>query len=109
MALRLPVGARMPSGPRLRFTPRKLSRPGRGSHVITKSCLLIALLAALVAAPVLGLSSANPTVTLRIPIKSAGVKNCEPLDRLYGNLPLQFEPNQGQADPGFDFVTRGAG
>ncbi len=27
----------------------------------------------------------------------------------YGNLPLRFEPNQGQAAPGVDFVSRGAG
>ena len=84
-------------------------RPGRGPHMITKSCLLVALLAALVTAPVQGLSSANATVTPRIPINSGGVKDCEPLNKLYGNLPLQFEPNQGQADPRFDFVTRGAG
>jgi Beta-propeller repeat/Domain of unknown function (DUF4214) len=77
--------------------------------MITKSCLLITLFAALVAAPVQGLSSANLPVAQRTLINPAGVKGREPFDKLYGNLPLQFEPNRGQADPRFDFVTRGAG
>ena len=76
--------------------------------MITKSCLLIAILLALVVAPYQGLSAASPPVVPRTPIiNRAGVKNS--LNKLYDNLPLQFEANQGQADPRFDFVSRGAG
>lgn len=77
--------------------------------MITKLCLLIVLLAALVAAPVQVLTSANRTAVRCNFITSGGLKTGEPLNKIYDNLPLQFEPNQGQADPGFDFVTRGAG
>lgn len=75
----------------------------------TKSCLLIVLLSALVAAPILGLSSAGSPVATRSFMDPAGLKTRGRLNAVHGNLPLQFEPNQGQADPRFDFVSRAPG
>jgi hypothetical protein len=63
--------------------------------MITKYSLLIALLSALVAAPVQELSSVSSVVAPRTLINPAGVKNRGQVNALYGHLPFQFESNQG--------------
>src|SRR5579862_2786326 len=50
-----------------------------------------------------------PAVLGRVPLKSNPVKSKPDARALLSQLPLIFEPNQGQTDSSVKFVSRGAG
>jgi hypothetical protein len=57
------------------------------------------------------LLAAFPACSLTLPVAAQSISpvRSRSLTESYGRLPLSFEPNLGQADPGISFVARGRG
>src|SRR5437870_802449 len=48
-------------------------------------------------------------LALAAPLSRPDAANQARLGQAYGQLPLSFEPNQGQVDPQVNFLSRGSG
>ncbi|MFL6337244.1 MAG: SBBP repeat-containing protein [Pyrinomonadaceae bacterium] len=98
----------MPRIKRRRFAPRRLRRNLLGTVAGCLACLALASAWADAPAAHAGKRRAQARATPpQVKAESAGAD--ARTTSLYGQLPLRFEPNRGQADPSAQFVVRGAG